>query len=363
MNIGNGEFSYAQNSMLQEIVIRKVVPIVKHTIKSMANLDHDTIFGKCFNIADLGCSSGTNTLLVARIIMDIVHDVCKQNNLEAPQFQVCLNDLYNNDFDAIFKLLPDFYAKLRKDKGENFGPCFVSAVPGSFYGRLFLDQSLHLVHSSYSLHWLSQVPEGLDNNKANIYIARTSPQNVLEAYQKQFYSDFTKFLKLRSKELVFGGRMVLVFHGRSIVDPTSGESCSLYGLLAQSLIDLLKEGLVRESDIDSFNLPYYSPCEDEVRNAIRIEGSFLLDTMNVFQVNWDPYDADYTDSNDLKEDSHIHGKNTARVLRAVTEPLLTSHFGNSIIDPLFNKYEKHLTEHLAKKKTRHFNVQISLTKK
>ena len=72
-------------------------------------------------------------------------------------------------------------------------------------------------------------------------MARTSPQNVLEAYQKQFYSDFTKFLKLRSKELVSGGRMVLIFHGRSIADPTSGETSCLLELLAQSLVDLFKE--------------------------------------------------------------------------------------------------------------------------
>ncbi|KAJ9558159.1 hypothetical protein OSB04_012773 [Centaurea solstitialis] len=364
MNTGNGEFSYAKNSTLQEIVIRKAIPILEHTIKSMASLNRDIVFGKCFNIADLGCSSGTNTLLVASIIIDIVHEVCKENNHNAPQFQVYLNDLYGNDFNGIFKLLPDFHAKLTREKGGNFGPCFISAVPGSFYGRLFPDQTLHLIHSSYSVHWLSQVPEGLDDNKSNIYIARTSPQNVLEAYRKQFYSDFTKFLKLRSMELVSGGRMVLIFHGRSIVDPCSSESCRLLGILAQSLVNLLKEGLVQESDINSFNIPCYTPCEDEVRDAINIEGSFSLATMNVFESNWDPYDIDYTNMNDLKEHSRIRAKNAARVLRAIMEPLLTSHFGNSIIDPLFNKYEKHLAEHIANnKKTRYFNVLISLTKK
>ncbi|MFS7931099.1 putative methyltransferase [Helianthus anomalus] len=74
--------------------------------------------------------------------------------------------------------------------------------------------------------------------------------------------------------------------------------------------------------------------------------------------NWDPQDTDYTNTNDSK-----HGRNIAKHVRAVTEPLLTSHFGNSInIDALFKKFEKHLAEHLANRKTRHLNIVISLTK-
>ncbi|KVG72834.1 SAM dependent carboxyl methyltransferase [Cynara cardunculus var. scolymus] len=335
MNTGNGESSYAQNSFLQEMVIRKTLPVFEHTIKGMADLDID-VFGQCFKIADLACSSGRNTLLFARTIMDIVDEVCKEYDRKGPQFEVCLNELYGNDFNTIFGMLPNFIAKLKKEKGENFGPSFVSAVPGSFYGRLFPDQSLHLVHSSYSVHWLSQLPEGLENNKANIYMSKTSPPNVIQGYQKQFYSDFTNFLNLRSEEIVCGGRMVLTFLGRSIADPTN---------------------------INLFNLPFYTPCEDEVRNFIQNEGSFAIETLYGFQGNWDPYDTDYTNKNDLKEDSREHGKNASNAFRAVAEPLLTSHFGNSIIDVLFNKFERHVAEHLANKKTRYFNILISLTRK
>lgn len=135
-------------------MIRKAQPLLKETIKAIAS---DDGFPKCFKIADLGCSSGPNTLLVLSNLIDGVHDVCKQNNLEVPQLQVFLNDLFVNDFNSIFKSLPMFLAKYNKEKGANCGPCFISAVPGSFYGRLFPAQSIHLFHSSYSLHWLSQV--------------------------------------------------------------------------------------------------------------------------------------------------------------------------------------------------------------
>ncbi|CAI9259437.1 unnamed protein product [Lactuca saligna] len=294
----------------------------------MANLD--TVLSKCFVIADLGCSNGPNTLLAVSIIIDVVLERCREDNRhKAPQFQIFLNDLYGNDFNAIFQLLPKFYANLKKEKGENIC-CFVSATPGSFYGRLFQDGSLHLVHSSYALHWLSQVPEGIENNKENIYMAKTSPPNVFEAYRKQFHTDMKMFLQMRSSEIVRGGCMKLV----------------------------------QESDINTFNAPVYFPCEDEVRNVIHDEGSFSLDTLNAFQLNWDPYDRDYTSMKALNEQCCMHGKNTAMFMRAVTESLLVSHFRDLMnTNVLFENMEKQVAEHLTRKKTRHFTLVISLTRK
>ncbi|XP_071709594.1 S-adenosyl-L-methionine:benzoic acid/salicylic acid carboxyl methyltransferase 3-like [Rutidosis leptorrhynchoides] len=321
------------------------------------------VFGKCFTVADLGCSSGTNTLLVASNIIDMILKTCKEHNLPKPQLQICLNDLYVNDFNSILKLLPEFQANHKKKIGEDFAPCFVSAVPGSFYGRLFPDKSLNLVYSSYSIHWLSQVPAGLENNTSNIYISKTSPPSVFEAYHKQFYDDFMKFLQMRSKEMVRGGRMALIFIGRSIADPTSDDCCSLLDLLAVSLSDMVKEGLVRESELNSFNIPVYTPYEDEVRQVIQNEGSFSLDSLSDFRVNWDSHDTDYINMKDSSALSDTHGENTAKMIRAVMEPLMTSHFGNSIIDVAFKKYAENVSKHLVSYKSRHFNLVITLAKK
>ncbi|KAD3069251.1 hypothetical protein E3N88_37131 [Mikania micrantha] len=194
-------------------------------------------------------------------------------------------------------------------------------------------------------------------------MAKTSPPNVFQAYGQQFKTDFTKFLQLRYEEIVCGGRMVLTLVGRSLADPTSDDGCCLLELLAQSLFDMVKEGHVRESDINSFNIPIYYPCEDEVRNVIQSEGLFSLESLNTFQVNWDPEDIDYTNLKDYDEPSQIHGENTAKMVRAFVEPLLISHFGEYVIDGVFNKYKKHVAQHLANKKTRFFNLVISLAKK
>jgi len=68
-----------------------------------------------------------------------------------------MNDLFGNDFNSFFKLIPDFLERIHKEKNQNHGRCFIHATPGNFYGRLFPDDYIHFFHSSYSLHWLSQV--------------------------------------------------------------------------------------------------------------------------------------------------------------------------------------------------------------
>lgn len=114
-------------------------------------------------IADLGCSSGPNSLLSISNIVDTIQNLCPDLDRPVPELRVSLNDLPSNDFNYIFASLPEFYDRINnKNEGLGFGreggeSCFVSAVPGSFYGRLFPRRSLHFVHSSSSLHWLSQV--------------------------------------------------------------------------------------------------------------------------------------------------------------------------------------------------------------
>ena len=85
------------------------------------------------------------------------------------------------------------------------------------------------------------MPDGVQNNKGNIYMASTSPPNVLKAYYEQFQRDFSFFLKCRSEEMLEGGRMVLTFLGRKSDDPSSKECCYIWELLAAALNDMVLE--------------------------------------------------------------------------------------------------------------------------
>ncbi|OMP09006.1 SAM dependent carboxyl methyltransferase [Corchorus olitorius] len=192
-------------------------------------------------------------------------------------------------------------------------------------------------------------------------MAKTSPPNVFKAYLDQFEKDFSNFLRSRSEELVAGGGMLLTLIGRSIADPTSKDCCSLWDLLTKSLLELAAEGLVEESDVDSFNMPFYTPCKEEILEIVEKEGSFDLDKLEIFQVDWDP-EVDFSDKN-LVFNKYKSGQNVANCIRAVTESLLASHFGKTIIDDLFSRYAKYVADHLSVEKTKFVNVVISLIRK
>lgn len=108
-------------------------------------------------VADLGCSSGPNTFTVIKDIVEAVEGTSHKMLHPPPEFRVYLNDLPTNDFNSIFKALPEFYRELRKGKSGGSPSIFIGGYAGSFYGRLFPNNCLHFIYSSYSLHWLSRV--------------------------------------------------------------------------------------------------------------------------------------------------------------------------------------------------------------
>jgi jasmonate O-methyltransferase len=139
---------------MQRKVIMKVKTMMEENLKLfMSNITSNG----CWKIVDLGCSSGPNTLIVIYNIMNIIYNISLKLNHGTPMFQIYLNDLFENDFNVIFKLLPDFYQIIQQERGDNVGGCFINATPGNFYGRLFPHNYINIFHSSYCLHWLSQV--------------------------------------------------------------------------------------------------------------------------------------------------------------------------------------------------------------
>ncbi|EYU24141.1 hypothetical protein MIMGU_mgv1a019942mg, partial [Erythranthe guttata] len=232
MNGGLRETSYANNSLVQRKVISMTKPIREEAITELYNSSITSINGGKLCVAELGCSSGPNALFVATEIVKTVEKICRKHGHSLPEFQIQLNDLPGNDFNSIFQSsLPSFEAELLPVLHEVGCPnqyCFVSGVPGSFYSRLFAAKTLHFVHSSYSLMWLSKVPEGLEMNNENIYMSSKSPAQVIKAYYEQFRIDFSTFLRCRSEEVVSGGRMVLTILGRKSEDASSKECCYIW---------------------------------------------------------------------------------------------------------------------------------------
>ncbi|CAA0822250.1 S-adenosyl-L-methionine-dependent methyltransferases superfamily protein [Striga hermonthica] len=355
MNTGNGETSYTNNSSHQKIGILKSWHVLDESLKDMFSKGFTRQRQQCFRMADLGCSSGPNALLLVSRITEKIEELCKENGCTGgPEVEVFLNDLPGNDFNNLFMMLPEFYPRHPNT--------FVYGLPGSFYGRLVPSNTLDFVYSSYSLQWLSRVPHGLENNRENIHMAKASPPDVFEAYYKQYKTDFTTFLESRAAEMGVGAHMVLTFVGRSVDKPSTKDETEHFKLLSDTLLDMVQEELVKEADLYSFNMPIYTPSRQEVETLIREQGSFNLDRVEGFFIPWDAH-VKLGDDSDGKVDTFKRGELVSNFIRAYTEPVLASHFGKSIVDDLYARFAKKLAKHLSEEEPMFFNMVISLSKK
>ncbi|KAJ6800259.1 salicylate carboxymethyltransferase-like [Iris pallida] len=333
MKQGLGETSYAQNSSFQKEMIESVMDI---TLSSAVAACAAAETPAAVSIADLGCSSGRNTLSV---VENIIRAVCGRScgaMRQLPEFMVFLNDLPSNDFNTLFSLVPELVKRL---KAEHDGGLLVlvAGIPGSFYGRLFPSSSLQLMTSFNGLNWLSQVPPGLFNegkpvNKGKVYMSPASPPLVATRYFEQFQKDFSLFLTSRSQEVVGGGRIVISMIGRKRHGSHKKNELSVFEALGKSFSILVTQKLVEEEQVDSFNLPLYTPSMQELEDQVYREGSF---TINYMKQDSQSFTTENPDP-----------KMFSKSCRAATESLICHHFGEKIIEPLFETHTQVIHEKL-----------------
>uniref|UniRef100_A0ACD5WR26 Uncharacterized protein n=1 Tax=Avena sativa TaxID=4498 RepID=A0ACD5WR26_AVESA len=308
MNHGEGDTSYARNSIIQNAQQNRMRPLIEAAIIDLC-AGTSTLLPRNMVIADLGCSSGPNALVLVSIAIEAIHSYCIQFQRQPPEVCIFLNDLPNNDFNTVAKSL----VTLQKSSEPSV---VANITPGSFYERLFASGSLHLICSSSCLHWLSKAPETLRRNHIPVYnidenARREMLPMILEAYAQQFKNDFTYFLNLRAKELLPGGQMVISLTGRRI----SSKIFHIWEPIIQILSVMALEGVIDKSKFDSFYMPMYGPSNEEIREIIQEEGSFSIKEMVVHDYASDEESALLTPNRFMHQ------------MRAVFEPIIVQHFG------------------------------------
>ncbi|KAL5761122.1 hypothetical protein ACOSP7_019622 [Xanthoceras sorbifolium] len=329
MKAGDGPESYAQNSFYHErIAVETAQGIIREEIIHKLDIQQlsSGLLLQSFNIADFGCSTGPNTFLAIQSMLEAVELKVKSvGGLNSPEFQVFYNDLASNDFNTLFASLPPerrYYA---------------AGVPGSFHRILFPKASLHFVYSSFSLQWLSKVPKPVTDrsspawNSGRIHYSGAGKE-VLEAYSDQFAEDMDSFLQARAHELVGGGLMALIIPGltdRTSLSQTTGEL--RFELLGSCLMEMAKRGLVCQEKVDSFNLPVYFPSMKELEAVIERNGQFSIGRTETL-IN--PMDA-------ITKGNLQHSTSS---LRAVSEGIVSKHFGSDFTNELFDEYSKKVAD-------------------
>ncbi|KAK1592948.1 hypothetical protein Q3G72_033206 [Acer saccharum] len=335
MNKGEGESSYFQNSSFSQFLAEKSKPVLEKAVQSLLK-ENSVPLHNVFNIADLGCAASPTTFSVMATVIDTTKNItCNQSAaVVTPDFQFLLNDLPGNDFNTLFKGLSKF---VNGEKCEDVS-CFAMVVPGSFYGRLFPRNTLHLVHSSYSLCFLSKVPRLRDEagsplNKGKIYISKKSPGEVREAYLCQYQQDLCFFLKSRSEEMVANGRVVLILPGRESTDSSSEDVCYQWEVLAEAIASMVSQKLIDEDKLDLFDVPYYVPSLEEMKQVVDKEGSFESEIMETIAID--------------QRGNNTSAREVTNSIRCFTESMISHHFGINITDILYDKVTDLVIRHLA----------------
>lgn len=106
-----------------------------------------------------------------------------------------------------------------------------------------------------------------------------------------------------------------------------------------SFVMTLIQGLIEEAKLDHINLPYYAPTPKEVRHVIQTEGSFQIQRLETYKIDWDS-----------KSQNGMKGKNVARTIRAVAESLLENHFTGLNMDDLFERFAKKRAKYLERER-------------
>ncbi|KAK8614552.1 hypothetical protein V6N13_068352 [Hibiscus sabdariffa] len=114
--------------------------------------------------------------------------------------------------------------------------------------------------------------------------------------------------------------------------------------------------------IDSFNAPCYVPCAKEIKEGIEKEGTFIIDRLEAFEVDWQ---GGFVTDIHTEQGNGLSGERMAKTVRAVAESMLESHFhiGQDTMDVLFARFAENVSTYLSKTRANHTNFVISLVKK
>lgn len=114
----------------------------------------------------------------------------------------------------------------------------------------------------------------------------------------------------------------------------------------------LFQGLVEEEKLDTYNTPYYEPYTEDIKAEIEKEGSFNIDHIATIVIPWDGCNGG------MKCDRVTTAKNMGKAIRAVNESMIRSHFGEEILDHLFQTFSEIMAADT--KEVEHVSVVVSV---
>lgn len=104
--------------------------------------------------------------------------------------------------------------------------------------------------------------------------------------------------------------------------------------------------------MDSYEVHFYAPSKEELEEEVKREKSFEVDRLEILEIG----------KEDDEIDRESHGTKVARAVRSVQESMLCHHFGEGILDSLFEIYGRMIDEEMGKEEIRPITFVLVLRK-
>ena len=245
---GGGAYSLATKGAAD--VINLAADLVLNAVEAMKLPPELPVF----QMLDMGCADGGTSLGVIGKVIERVEKTCPD-----AVFNIIYTDQPRNDFNALVQMihgLGPFESYL--ERFQNVRPLFSAS---SFYLPICPPNSVNLGFSATAMHWLRQKPCDLENHVHMV----GATGDALVKFAEQGKRDWERILLNRSKELVSGGRLVLVNFGRDEEGRYLGNTfgVNMFDTFNEIWNEFLENGRISREEYVRMTLPqYYNTVEE-----------------------------------------------------------------------------------------------------
>lgn len=246
---GGGLYSLA--TIGAKDVIDRSTPRVVDALKSLkeqrdGNSPHWTF-------SDMGCADGGTSLGLWQAVIDLLRKD------DESDIQIVYADQANNDFNALVKILhghTQFESYLPGSENVH-----VLESGSSFYSPILAANTLHLGFSATAMHWLSQKPCDISNH---VHMVGAEGAE-LATFATQAASDWQTILLHRAREMVSGGKLVLVNFCKDQQGRYLGNTVgvNMFDQFNANWQGMMQDGVITQEEYTGMTLPqYYNTVEE-----------------------------------------------------------------------------------------------------
>lgn len=111
--------------------------------------------------------------------------------------------------------------------------------------------------------------------------------------------------------------------------------------------------MIKEEKLDNFNFPYYGPSKEDIQSVVKNEGSFEIESVNTMA---------HHVAHEI-EDNWERAVFIGKFMRSFSESLISRHFGDEVLNSLYQKFTQLTFEYLANGElAEHYSIIILLKK-